>query len=148
MLTHCGTYVFATQSTGSTNNTSFTYFLAPLCDSSGMAYPNPMPNTNTWNAYAPFYSGTTAPGSTVGSGVYIYDIAFSGINSLQVPQVINNGQSYLLSQLPVPKFKQLLVWNSILWGIGDPDHPSRIWYSQIDGPQIFRWSWRYKLWIY
>ena len=128
-----GTYVFATQSTTVTSGQNFTYFLAPLCDSSGNAYPNPMPNNNTWNAYAPFYSGN----GNVGSGVYIYDITFQGVNAQQVPQIINYAQTYLLNQVSTPKFKKTIVWNNIMWGIGDPENPSRLWYGQNGAPQIW-----------
>ena len=119
-----GTYVFATQSTQATSGSNFTYFLAPLCDSSGNAYPNPMPNNNTWNSYAPYYSGSIAPGITPGSVVYIYDISFSGANAQQVPQIIDYSQTYLLNQIPVPPFKKTFVWNNILWGFGNPAFPT------------------------
>jgi hypothetical protein len=123
-----GTYVFTTQNSG------ITYFAADLCDSNGNPYPNPLPNNNTWNLVPPYYSGA---GTTPGSGVFIFDINYSGINAQQVPNIINNGQTYLLNQIDVPKFKKTLVWNNLLLGIGDPNNPSRIWFSQIGAPEIF-----------
>lgn len=126
-----GTYIWATQNSG------VVYYLAPLCDSSGNEYPNPIPNNNSWNSYAPFYSGTTPSGHTTGSGVYIYDISFSGINANYVANVIDYDQTYITEQIPVPIFKKMLVWNNLLIGIGDDQNPSRLWVSQQGAPQIF-----------
>jgi hypothetical protein len=126
-----GTYVWATQNSG------LVYYLAPLCDSSGNSYPNPMPNNNTWNTYPPFFSGNNASGVNSGPGVYLYDISFSGVNAQQVPNIINYGQNYLLSQVDTPKFKKMIVYNNLLIGIGDPKNPSRLWFSQQQAPQIW-----------
>jgi len=121
-----GTYVFATQPSGSV------FFLAPLCDSSGNIIPNPLPNVNTWNTYTPFASGT-------GPGVYIFDVSFSGVNAQQVPNIINYNQDYLVNQVPTPKFKKTLVFKNLFCGIGDVDNPSRIWFSE-QGPYPQIWG--------
>ncbi len=61
----------------------------------------------------------------------------SGALTQQIPNIINFDQSYLNEQVPTPKFKKILVWKDYLIGIGDPDFPSRIWYSQQLAPQIW-----------
>lgn len=119
-----GTFVFTSQPSGAV------YYLAALCDSSGIAISNPRPNDNTWNLRYP-------PASGMGTGVYLFDIQYSGVNSIQVPNAINYDQTYLINQVDVPKFKKTIVYKNTLYGIGDINNPSRLWYSEIQAPQVF-----------
>jgi hypothetical protein len=114
-----GTYVFTTQPSGAV------FFLADLVDVSGNRLPNPLGNIDT------FRQGVGQ------SGVYIYDISYTGSNTEQVPNAINYDQNYLINQVPVPKFKKTIVFKNLLIGIGDPDNPSRLWYSEQQAPQIW-----------
>lgn len=118
-----GTYVFTTQPSGSV------YFLAELFDYSGNAISNPLPNVNTW--------GSVARSGISNTNVLIWDNSYTGIKSVQVPNIINYDQDYLINQVPTPKFKKTIVYKNTLYGIGDINNPSRLWYCEIQGPQIF-----------
>ena len=47
-------------------------------------------------------------------------------------------QQYFTDQVATPKAKYLCVWNNMLCMAGDPNNPTRVWFSQLDAPQI--WS--------
>lgn len=114
-----GTYVFTTQPSGSV------YFLAKLINNNGNAIPNPMPNVDTWGL------------NLGGSGTFLYDNSYVGVDAVQVPNIINYDQTYLINQVDMPKFKKTIVYKNTLYGIGDVNNPSRLWYSEIQAPQIF-----------
>ncbi len=127
-----GTYIWASRTAAASGDNL--YFLANLCDNGGNLLENPLPNNNTWNSVAPFQSS--------GSGVYIYDVSFTGANSLQVPNVLPQyDQTYITNQIPVPRFKKIILFNNMLIGIGDPNNTSRLWYTSAiqtgGGPQVF-----------
>jgi hypothetical protein len=115
------TYVFATENSG------VTFYLAQLFTGTSVyslsETNNPISNTGTFPVYIRNISGPVSTGSIV--------------LTQQIPNVIVNPQEYLVNQVDVPKFKKTIVWKNILWGIGDPDNPSRLWYSEIQAPNIF-----------
>lgn len=105
------TYVFTTLPSGSV------YYLAGLVNvpnSGATTWPNPLPNSGT-------FVGT--------SGVFINDVSTTSLTQ-QVPNVINYDQNYLADQVVTPKFKKTIVYKDYVLGAGDPDNPSRLWYSE------------------
>lgn len=121
------TYAFATEPDGQI------FYLAGLQDSpktgANNLY-NPLPNVNS------FYGGIGPSGVVAVSGTFINDLTTTTLTQ-QIPNVVNYDQNYLTQQINTPKFKKLLVFKDYLLGIGDPDNPSRLWYSEQYAPQIF-----------
>lgn len=113
------TYVFTTESSGST------YYLAQLLSGTNTSFitDNPLPNSGTFPCYIGNVRGPSVSGNIV--------------LSQQVPNVIFNSQDYLTNQINVPKFKKLIVYKNLLIGIGDPENPSRLWYSEQECPNIY-----------
>lgn len=111
------TYVFVTQPSGSL------FYLAGLVNKSGVAMPNPLPNTNSWNLLS-------------GNALYINDLSTTNLQQ-QIPQIIAYDQQYLTDQIDVPKFKKVGVFKDMPIGVGDPENPSRLWYGQQFTANIF-----------
>ena len=114
------TYVFATESSGAT------FYLAQVLSgtsASGMTTTNPLPNVGTFPVYIGDVSGPTSTGNIV--------------LTEQIPQVTFYSQDYFVNQIDVPKFKKIMVYKNYLLGIGSVQYPSRIYYSEIQAPQIF-----------
>lgn len=115
------TYVFTTESSGNT------FYLAELYSGTSVQtlslVDNPILNTPSFPLYIKNVSGPSSTGTIV--------------LTQQVPQVILYPQEYLTNQIDVPKFKKTIVYKNMLIGIGDPNNPSRLWYSEIQGPNIY-----------
>lgn len=115
------TYVFATENGGST------FYLADLYTGTSVQtlsqFINPVPSTGTFPLYIKNVSGPSSTGNIV--------------LTQQVPQVILNPQEYLTNQVDVPKFKKTIVYKNMLLGIGDTVNPSRLWFSEIQAPNIY-----------
>lgn len=93
------------------------YYKVPAASISGGAGTNP--NTNATNfSILPTTDSVLQAGGTLDLNLGIPQAAFT-------------------SQVVTPKFKFMEVFASCLVGAGDPDNPSRVWFSWQGGPQIF-----------
>ncbi len=133
------TYVFCTQPSGNI------FYLADV-----MNYPNPiqtgfsllnnpLPNKNTFNiSGVPNLSSNPTASGVKGNltGLYIGDVSSVSLTQ-QIPNIINYDQNYLNEQVDTPMFKKLVVFKDYLLGVGDPNNPSALWYSQQFSPQIY-----------
>lgn len=93
------------------------YYKVPAASISGGAGTNP--NTNATNfSILPTTDAVLTAGGTLDLNLGIPQAAFT-------------------LQVATPKFKFMAVFASSLVGAGDPDNPSRVWFSWQGGPQIY-----------
>ena len=102
------------------NNDPTVYYAANLSSGNVLStgstyYSNPLPNTV--------------------NVTYFNNI--DGIGNNIVDDVINENQAYLLNQTPIPKVKQFRQFYNYVLAYGDPENPSRLYYSDQYAPQIW-----------
>ncbi len=95
-----------------------------------------------------YYLANIYSGATTSSQLLNYPIP-SGLDIVYIQRLANADtdqsfsavtdlpQYYATSQVDTPKFKKMQVFFDYIVAIGDPDFPSRLWYSEQYAPQIW-----------
>lgn len=122
--------------TGTNISTDIFFTAEILSGPSGLSQTcvNPLTNSGTFAGGILGPSGIITPNPT--GHIYIGD--FDPITlQQQIPAVTDYNQSYLDQQVPTPPFKKMVNFYDYTIGVGDPNYPSRMWYTGQLQPQVW-----------
>jgi len=135
-LSYSGTAGAATQIT-ETNQITDIFFLAEiLSQPSGLSAEciNPLTNSGTFAGAFLDVSGIAYPNPY--GKIYLGNFDTTTLTQ-QIPAITNYNQSYLNEQVPTPPGKKMVTFFDYTIMVGDPNYPSRMWYTGQLQPQVW-----------